>query len=262
MQWRNAGVSHRSLSQQLADHGRAAPEDKAPRASHPSDHGTNGQQQHRQALPNQNAAAPSLEAGASAAGLGSLHGMSLGLTSRSSKAASHSTSPCTSNGTGTRNAQDTEGHQDKRRKTTESEGSGCEGLDAAIRAISAGNGLALSGHGGILKGSSLDIQRPIDTIAQESNQHEEDDPFTKAASPEDGCSEPCQGAASTSRDAQQPNQNTALSDSMAQAAEARQTRPPASKPACHENGSPTVPGFTSVRAAQTGLLSPQPMPRR
>ena len=262
MQWRNAGVSHRSLSQQLADRGRAAPEIKATQASHASDHGTDGQQQHGQALPNQNAAAPSLEAGASAAGLGSLHGMSLGLTSRSSKAASHSTSPCTSNVTGSRNAQDSEGHQDKRRKTTESEGSGCEGLDAAIRAISAGNGLDLSGHNGILKGSSLDIQRPIDTLAQESSQHEEGDSLSKAASAENGSSEPCQGAASASRNAQQPSQDIALSDSMAQAAETRQPRPPESKPACYENGRHTVPGSPAVSAAQTGLLSPQRMPRR
>ena len=221
-----------------------------------------GQQQHRQALPNQNAAAPSLEAGASAAGLGSLHGMSLGLTSSSSKATSHSTSPCTSNGTGSRNAPDTKGHQDKRRKTTESDGSGCEGLDAAIRAISAGNGLDLSGHNGIMKGSSLDIQRPIHTSAQESSQHEECDSSSRAASAENGCSKPSQGAASTSRDAQQPSQGTALSDSMAQAAETQQLRPPASKPACHENGSHTVLGSPSVRAAPTGLPSPQRIPRR
>ena len=229
MQWRTAGVSQNSSLQHLADHGGPASEQHAAQAPIASGHGVNGKQQHRQAPPSQSAAAPSLEAGASAAGLGSLHGVSLALTSSSFKAASHTTIP---DGIGTGNAPVSEGHQDKRQKTSESDGSGCDGLDAAIRAISAGNGLNLSGHNGILEGCSLDIQRPNHKIAQESSQREVCNRSDGAVSADNRRSEPCQGAADVSSNAQQPSQDTALgsnaqstpalSDSMAQAAESRQ----------------------------------------
>ena len=263
MQWRAAGASHRSLSQQMADHGRPASEQQAEQARNVSDTVMIGRQLHRQAPQSQSAAAPRLEAGASAAGLGSLHGVSLGLTSSSSKAASHTTSPCTPNGIGTRNAPDSERHQDKRRKTSESDGSGCEGLDAAIRAISAGIDLDLSAYDGILKGSSLDTQRPSHKIAHQSSQREECNHSSSAASADDRRSKSCQGAAGTNVNAQQqPSQDASVSDSIAQAAEVQQLRSPGPRPDCHGDRTHADPDSPTIRAARTGLPSPQRMPRR